>query len=211
MSRHIPSHWLHRQCNERIRSESHCTTEHMTRFLHMSRSCANVWITVKDIFVSSMTFPAYFRPWPFLPLLLRDVVGGGSCEMILKGALPLMMCWYSFKFPRENVSFLLHNMLITKGRNQSFLTEYEKCDNEIWNHFGIAENAFKKQSKIWRNGKISLETNKRVENCYVISVLRYGNECWRISYRMKKRLEASLIWCYRKMTVRACSSTINVE
>lgn len=156
-------------------------------------------------------FQPIFVPDRFFHFCLWTLCGGGSCGMILKGALPLMMCWYSFKFPRENVSFLLHNMLITKGRDQSFLTEYEKCDNEIWNHFGIAENAFKKQSKIWRNGKISLETNKRVENCYVISVLRYGNECWRISYRMKKRLEASLIWCYRKMTVRACSSTINVE
>ena len=81
----------------------------------------------------------------------------------------------------------------------SFLTEDGKCDMEIRRRIGIAKNTFMKLGKILRNGKISMHTKKRVQNCYVEPVLLYGSECWTISAQMESKLQATELWFYRRM------------
>lgn len=49
------------------------------------------------------------------------------------------------------------------------------------------------------NRKISLETNKRVQNWSTISVLLYNNECWTKSSQMEKRPEVTEMWFYRRI------------
>ncbi|MGX9987587.1 reverse transcriptase domain-containing protein [Soonwooa purpurea] len=81
----------------------------------------------------------------------------------------------------------------------SVLTEDGKCDAEIKTRIGLARNAFQKLSKILKDRKVSRTTKKRVLNCYVIPVLLYGSESWTISSRMRRRLEATEMWFYRRM------------
>lgn len=40
---------------------------------------------------------------------------------------------------------------------------------------------------------------KIVLNCYAMSILLYDNECWTISSKMKKKLETTEIWFYRRI------------
>ena len=44
-----------------------------------------------------------------------------------------------------------------------------------------------------------LDTKCRVLECYVMSTLMYGRECWTITSEMEKKLEAMEMWCYRRM------------
>lgn len=46
-----------------------------------------------------------------------------------------------------------------------------KCDIEIWKYIGIKKDSFQKLYKILWDKEMSLETNKRALNCYVIFVI----------------------------------------
>ena len=74
-----------------------------------------------------------------------------------------------------------------------------KCDEEIKRRIGMAKNAFQKLGKILRNRKVSIETKMRIINCYLVSILTYGSECWTISATMEKRLESCEMWFLRRM------------
>ena len=63
----------------------------------------------------------------------------------------------------------------------------------------MAKNAFLKLGKILRNRKVSIETKIRIINCYLVSILTYGSECWTISATMEKRLESCEMWFLRRM------------
>lgn len=56
---------------------------------------------------------------------------------------------------------------------------------------------------------ISLETKKRLLNCYLISILRYGSECWIILVKTKKRLEAIITWVCRRILRMAWTERVN--
>src|SRR5688572_32856359 len=47
--------------------------------------------------------------------------------------------------------------------------------------------------------KLSVEVTKRILDCYVISTLIYGSECWTISAQLEARLNAAEMWFYRRM------------
>ena len=73
----------------------------------------------------------------------------------------------------------------------SAITTSGKCDPEIKRRIALAKDAFQRLEHILRNRKISMETKKRVLECYVISTLTYGCECWTISAQMEERLKAA--------------------
>ena len=52
---------------------------------------------------------------------------------------------------------------------------------------------------VLKDRKLSLGTTCKVLECYVMSTLMYGSECWTISSEMEKKLEAMEMWCYRRM------------
>ena len=81
----------------------------------------------------------------------------------------------------------------------SIITEDGKCDIEIKRRIGMAKDTFNKLEKVLKSRKMLMSTKKRVLECYVISVLLYGSECWTISPTMRKRLEAVEMWFYRRM------------
>ena len=82
---------------------------------------------------------------------------------------------------------------------ESVINGKAKCDEEIKRRIGMAKNAFQKLGKILRNRKVSIETKMRIINCYLVSILTYGSECWTISATMEKRLESCEMWFLRRM------------
>ena len=53
----------------------------------------------------------------------------------------------------------------------SILTEKAKCDPEVKSRIALAKDAFQKLEHFLKNRKISMETKKRVLECYVIGYL----------------------------------------
>jgi len=46
---------------------------------------------------------------------------------------------------------------------------------------------------------VNMTTRKRLLNCYVFSVLKYGCESWTVNKNLMKRINAFEQWCYRRM------------
>src|SRR3984893_15745544 len=102
-----------------------------------------------------------------------------SCELYLEGTLI-----------KQIQEFIYLGSVITKSG---------KWDPEIKRRIALAKDAFQRLEHILRNRKISMETKKRVLECYVISTLIYGCECWTISAQMEERLKAAEMWFLRGM------------
>src|SRR5688572_5890685 len=81
----------------------------------------------------------------------------------------------------------------------SLITEDGRCDGEIKRRIALAKDAFQKLENILLNRKLSIEVKKRILDCYVISTLIYGSECWTISAQLEARLNAAEVWFYRRM------------
>ena len=56
-------------------------------------------------------------------------------------------------------------------------------------------------------GQVNLTTRKRILNCYVFSVLKYGCESWTLDKSLQKRT-AFEHWCYRRMLKVSWKDTV---
>jgi len=64
----------------------------------------------------------------------------------------------------------------------------------------MAKKAFwKMKMKEVTRGQVNLTTRKRILNCYVFLVLKYGCESWTLNRSLQKRITAFEHWCYRRM------------
>ena len=70
------------------------------------------------------------------------------------------------------------------------ITEDGRCEEEIKRRISIAKTTFSKMTKVLTSRKITLNTRKRILQCYVWSTLQYGVETWTITESMAKRLSA---------------------
>ena len=48
-------------------------------------------------------------------------------------------------------------------------------------------------------GNVNMTTRKRLLNCYVFSVLKYGCESWTVNKNLMKRINVFEQWCHRRM------------
>src|SRR5438034_11010039 len=69
-----------------------------------------------------------------------------------------------------------------------------KCDKEIKTRIAMAKDTFYKLNNIFHNHNIRLSTKLNVLSAYVYSILLYASECWTMSARMTKKLEAAEMW-----------------
>ena len=81
----------------------------------------------------------------------------------------------------------------------SIITSDVKSDKDIKRRIAIAKKKFIEKKSIFTNSKISIETRKRFLKCYIWSDFLYGSESWTICAEMKRKLEATEMWCYRRM------------
>jgi len=71
----------------------------------------------------------------------------------------------------------------------SLVTEDGRSEMEIKTRIAMAKKAFWKMEEVIR-GNVNLTTLKRILNCYVFSVLKYGCESWTVAKSLQKRLTA---------------------
>ncbi|GFS12865.1 endonuclease-reverse transcriptase [Elysia marginata] len=80
-------------------------------------------------------------------------------------------------------------LISSDGRNTS----------EISSRIAQSKTMFKRMKNIWTNPHMSIETRKRVLECYIEPILMYGCETWIISKQTRGRLEATEMWFLRRM------------
>lgn len=62
----------------------------------------------------------------------------------------------------------------------SVVIDDRKCGNETQRQTGIVKGAFQMLNKGLKYGKTLLETEKTMLNCYIVLVILYVSECWKI-------------------------------
>ncbi|GFS18525.1 endonuclease-reverse transcriptase [Elysia marginata] len=80
---------------------------------------------------------------------------------------------------RENFKYL-GTLISSDGRS----------DTEIQARIAQAKTTFQKMKSILTNPYVSIQTRKRVLECYIEPILMYGSEAWIITNKFKKKLEA---------------------
>lgn len=80
----------------------------------------------------------------------------------------------------------------------SLLTSDGRSEKDINARIGMAKSAFMEMHKLLTNKHISIPTKLRTLKCYIWPILLYGAETWSISEVMKKKLEATEMWFYRR-------------
>ena len=81
----------------------------------------------------------------------------------------------------------------------STITEDGKCKSDITKRINIARSNFSLLKAILTNTKISKKTRINLIRTYVWSSLLYGAESWTIDKEMEKKINATEMWCYRRM------------
>jgi len=66
----------------------------------------------------------------------------------------------------------------------------ERSTQEILRRIGLASNIFGRLANIWKRTGLSLQTEIRLCNALVISVLLYGSKTWTVLKADERRLEA---------------------
>ena len=73
------------------------------------------------------------------------------------------------------------------------------CVEDIRTRVDIAKNAFTNIKAMVTNRTISINLRRRFIKSYVWSTLTYGCKAWTINKEMERRIEATEMWCYRRM------------
>ncbi|GFS00757.1 endonuclease-reverse transcriptase [Elysia marginata] len=85
----------------------------------------------------------------------------------------------------------------------TIITSDGRNNNEIAARIAQAKTNFQKMRAVLTNKHISIQTRKRVLQCYihvhVEPILLYGCEAWTISKQIEAKLEATEMWFLRRM------------
>ncbi|GFS24620.1 endonuclease-reverse transcriptase [Elysia marginata] len=93
------------------------------------------------------------------------------------------------KLKQQDKFKYLRTIITSDGRN----------NNDIAVRIAHAKTSFQKMRAVLTNKHISIQTRKRVLQCYIEPILLYGCEAWTISKQMEAKLEATEMWFLRRM------------
>ncbi|GFR71836.1 endonuclease-reverse transcriptase [Elysia marginata] len=98
----------------------------------------------------------------------------------------------------------------------TIITSDDRNNNEIAARIAQAKTNFQKMRAVLTNKHISIQTRKRVLQCYIESILLYGCEAWTISKQIEAKLEATEMWFLRRMlriswTEKKSNETVLIE
>ena len=74
-----------------------------------------------------------------------------------------------------------------------------RSTKEIRIRIAQAKRAFAELSKILTNPRISFKTRKRILDCYINPIIMYGSEAWTINNKAMSSIDATEMWCFRRM------------
>ena len=81
----------------------------------------------------------------------------------------------------------------------SLVSKDNATEKDIKARLGKAHGVFARLYTIWKSKQYSLKTKVRLYNSNVKSVLMYGSECWRVTVRDMKKINAFHNGCLRKI------------
>ena len=94
----------------------------------------------------------------------------------------------------------------------SFITNDGDCRLEIARRTGIARNAMKKLTRIWKDKDIQLKTKTQLVRALVFSSMLYGAESWTLTLDSRRKIQAAEMWCWRRLLrIPWTSNTSNEE
>ena len=79
-----------------------------------------------------------------------------------------------------------------------WITEDGKCDMDIKTRIGMAKDTLLKHKELLK-GNVSLQTKKRMLNCYIYPVARYACERWTLNDDLIRHINSFEQWCYCRM------------
>ena len=82
----------------------------------------------------------------------------------------------------------------------TLITEEIKTDTEIETRSNLAKNKFSEMSKILTSKRLKLKTKLKILDCYIFSIFTYGSEAWTLSKVLEDKIEATEMWCLRRMS-----------
>lgn len=81
----------------------------------------------------------------------------------------------------------------------AYISKSGGTEEDIKARLGKARAAYSKLDKIWKNSQFTYKTKIKIFKSYVISVLLYSCECWRMTKTDEKKLDAFLHKSLRRM------------
>ena len=103
--------------------------------------------------------------------------------------------------PRCNIT--INNTPIQQREKFTYLgciiTEDGRSTQEIERRIAISKNAFSKMKNLLCNSRLNLATRIRTLKAYIWATLLYGSETWTLNKNLKRKLEATEMWFYRRM------------
>ena len=82
----------------------------------------------------------------------------------------------------------------------TLITEEIKTDLELDTRSNLAKAKFSEMSKILTSKRLKLKTQFKILNCYIFSIFTYGSEAWTLSKVLENKIEATEMWCLRRMS-----------
>ena len=97
----------------------------------------------------------------------------------------------------------LKNFILDQVESFKYLGAAIGCDGrnkrEIRIRIAQAKNVFAQLSKILTNPRISFKTRKRLLDCHISPIMKYGSEAWTINNKAVNSINAAEMWCLRRM------------
>ena len=119
------------------------------------------------------------------------------CRWILyqlsqKGSLKLILVSYKFNL------FILYNTFFG-WEGDSKITADGDCNHEIKRHLLLERKVMTNPDSILKSRDITLPTKVHVVKAVVFPVVMYGCESWTIKKAEHRRIDASELWCWRRL------------
>ena len=73
------------------------------------------------------------------------------------------------------------------------------CSHEIKRHLLLGRKAMTNLENILKSRDITLPTKVRLVKALVFPLIIYGCECWTIKKAERRRIDASELWCWRRL------------
>ena len=81
----------------------------------------------------------------------------------------------------------------------SKITTDGDCSHEIKRHLLLRRKAMTNLDCIFKSRDITLPTKVRLVKALVFPLIIYGCECWTIKKAERRRIDASELWCWRRL------------
>ena len=131
---------------------------------------------------------------------VKEVSSKAGLDMNVKKTKTMIT---SRKPENKSIDIIVNNEVLQQVEKFIYLgTEINqdaKSDKEIIRRSSIAKEKFSKIAHLLTSKKLKLSTKIRIVMCYVYSIFTYGCEAWTLSKALEDKIEATEMWCLRRI------------